>query len=923
MTTEKAPASYNPAIIESKWYRFWQEKGYFTPAKGNKYYSIVIPPPNVTGSLHMGHGFQQTLMDALIRYHRLQGYATLWQPGTDHAGIATQMVVEKQLLQDNIRKNDLSRPAFIEKVHEWKAVSGGRISQQIKRLGASLDWSRDKFTLDEGLSKAVTEVFVSLFREKLIYQGEKLINWDPILQTAISDLEVQNEQVTGKIWQIKYQLENESHITIATTRPETLFGDMAIAVHPKDQRFQHLIGKQAFIPISNRAIPIIADEYVDQEFGTGCVKITPAHDFNDYAIAQRHNIKALNILTEKATLNENTPVEYQGLSCKEARKKIVQELQDKQYLVSESKHISAVPKGDRSGATIEPMLTKQWFVKTKELAKPAIQAVKQGDIKFYPSNWENTYFHWMNNIEDWCISRQLWWGHRIPAWYDDKNNIYVGYSLEEVREFYNLAEDINLTQDEDVLDTWFSSALWPFTALDWPDKSDIFDHFFPTSTLVTGFDIIFFWVARMIMFSLKFTGKIPFKDIVVTGLIRDSKGHKMSKSKGNVIDPIDLIDGISLLDLKNKRTNNMMQPQLASKILSQTKVEFPNGIDAYGCDALRFTFCALAITGRDIRFDMSRLLGYRNFCNKIWHATNFVLANCSSNNYDKKPKSSEHDIFTAWILDRLQQTIGKTIIHYQSYRFDLLAQELHDFIWHEYCSWFIEFSKQIKQKNDLASKSNYTVEWSLLFVLKQSLIMLHPLMPFITEELWSKISNKFSGNYPSILDMQYPEHISNINLENHATVLSIKEFIDKVRALKGENNISPNKTITIYVVSNLEQKKLVVYENLSLLNSMTKSEIKILDDHTQIPDKSTKIVVDELELFIPMSDIFDFDKEINRLTKQLSSQKIEHDKLSAKLNNPGFCDNAPTEVVAKERLRLKTIQDSIEKLTEQQQKLTS
>jgi len=732
--------TFEPQSIEQQCYKSWEEAGLFKASGSGDPYCILLPPPNVTGSLHMGHGFQQTIMDALTRYHRMKGDNTLWQVGTDHAGIATQMVVERQLNAQGKTRHDLGREDFIKKVWEWKEHSGGTITGQMRRLGTSPDWSREVFTMDEDLSKAVTEVFVKLHEEGLIYRGKRLVNWDPVLHTAVSDLEVLNEEEDGHMWHMRYPLADGSgELVVATTRPETMLGDTAVAVHPDDERYQDFIGKEIKLPITGRLIPVIADDYVDQEFGTGCVKITPAHDFNDYDMGKRHNLPMINILTDDAKINDDAPEAYRGLDRFDARKQIVADLDAQGALVKIEPHKLKVPRGDRTGAVIEPYLTDQWYVAVESLAKPAIEAVESGEIRFVPENWNKTYYQWMHNIQDWCISRQLWWGHRIPAWYDENGNVFVGRTEEEVREKHGLGSDVTLSQDDDVLDTWFSSALWPFATMGWPEETPDLETFVPSSVLVTGFDIIFFWVARMIMMTKKFTGKIPFKDIYITGLIRDESGDKMSKSKGNVLDPIDLIDGIDIESLVTKRTAGMMQPQLAEKIAKRTRKQFPDGIQAYGTDALRFTFAAMASTSRDINFDMARVEGYRNFCNKIWNASRFVLMNTEEHDTGRDGGEMVLSMADRWIWAKFQQTLVEFEKALEDYRFDIAAQTVYEFTWNQFCDWYLELTKPVLNNDASTEAEKRGTRHTLINVLESLLRLLHPLMPFITDTIWQRV----------------------------------------------------------------------------------------------------------------------------------------------------------------------------------------
>jgi len=795
--------TYNPQNIEQQCYQKWESKGYFKASGQGEAYCILLPPPNVTGSLHMGHAFQHTIMDALTRYHRMKGDNTLWQCGTDHAGIATQMVVERQLNAKGLTRHDLGREAFVEKIWEWKAESGGTITQQMRRLGDSTDWDREAFTMDDDLSAAVVEVFVKLHDEGLIYRGKRLVNWDPVLLTAVSDLEVLSEEEDGFMWHIRYPLaEGDASLIVATTRPETMLGDTAVAVHPDDPRYQAFIGQSIRLPITGRLIPIIADDYVDPAFGTGCVKITPAHDFNDYEMGKRHQLAMINIFTADAKINDAAPLQYQGLDRFEARKRIVADLQSSSALVKIEPHKLKVPRGDRSGAVIEPYLTDQWYVAVEALAKPAIEAVESGEIRFVPENWSKTYFQWMNNIQDWCISRQLWWGHRIPAWYDEQGNIYVGRNEDEVRAKYQLNAQLPLRQDEDVLDTWFSSALWPFATMGWPAKTPELDTYLPSSVLVTGFDIIFFWVARMIMMTKKFTGKNPFKEIYITGLIRDENGDKMSKSKGNVIDPIDLIDGISLDALVAKRTAGMMQPELAAKISKRTQTSYPEGFAAYGTDALRFTFAAMASTSRDINFDVKRVEGYRNFCNKLWNASRFVLMN--SEDQDNGLNNSPRDLSLAdrWIWARLHLTLAEYEKAISEYRFDIAAQLVYEFTWNQFCDWYLELTKPILNSATSSIEQKRGTRHTLVNVLERLLRILHPFMPFITEEIWQRVAPLCRAlgmdESQSIMMQAFPlQDASLIDQQTLGDIEWMKSFVLGIRNIRGEMDIPPSKPLAV------------------------------------------------------------------------------------------------------------------------------
>jgi len=921
--------TYQPHEIEKSWYQTWEENGYFAPSGQGTSYSIAIPPPNVTGSLHMGHGFNNAIMDALIRYHRMKGCNTLWQVGTDHAGIATQMVVERQLQAKGQNRFDLGRDAFIDQVWEWKAESGDNITRQLRRLGSSIDWSRERFTMDEGLSRAVEEVFIRLYDEDIIYRGNRLVNWDPKLHTAISDLEVISEEEKGYFWYFRYSLANgettadgKDYVVIATTRPETMLGDTALAVNPEDDRYKALVGKTIILPLSNREIPIIADDYVDPEFGTGVVKITPAHDFNDYEIGKRHDLEMINILTVDAAINENAPVAYRGLDRFDARKQIVTDMESAGLLEKIEDHTLKVPRGDRSGVVIEPYLTNQWYVAVESLAKPAIEAVEKGDIEFVPKNWENTYFSWMRDLQDWCISRQLWWGHQIPAWYDDQGNIYVGRNEDHVREKYSLAADLSLTRDEDVLDTWFSSALWTFSTLGWPDDTEELKTFHPTNVLVTAFDIIFFWVARMIMMTLKFTGQIPFRKVYIHGLIRDGEGQKMSKSKGNVLDPIDLIDGIDLETLVSQRTSNMMQPELAQKIDQKTRKEFPDGISAFGTDALRYTFYSLATTGRDINFDMGRIEGYRNFCNKIWNAARYVFMQVEEQAVSEPVNTSDYSQADAWILSRLQQTLKKVEDNIEDYRFDLVSQAIYDFFWNEYCDWYLELSKPVLWDENASDGQKNATRYTLLNVLEQSLRMLHPLMPFITEEIWQKAAPLLGIKGDTIMLQPYPAaDTSGIDTAVDREIEWLKGVIIGIRNIRGEMNISPAKNINVLLTRGDDEDKEFLTANTQYLVKLAKLEsVAWLDDPDSAPPASMQVVGD-MEVLVPLAGLIDVDAELGRLDKEQEKLGKEIARLNGKLGNARFVENAPADVVAGEREKLSNAENTLAQLTEQINKL--
>ena len=862
-------------------------------------------------------------MDALIRHHRMRGFDTLWQVGTDHAGIATQMVVERQLEAQGSTRHDVGREAFIEKVWDWKAHSGGTITQQLRRLGSSMDWSRERFTMDPGMSRAVQEVFIRLYDEGLIYRGQRLVNWDPALHTAISDLEVLSEEEQGSLWHLRYPLSSgEGHLIVATTRPETMLGDTAVAVHPDDARYAHLIGQTIDLPLTDRRIPVIADDYVDQEFGTGCVKITPAHDFNDWDMGQRHDLDVINILTDDAAINDNAPEAYRGMDRFDARKQIVADLDAAGLLEKIEDHRLKVPRGDRSGVVIEPYLTQQWYVDAKALAQPAIAAVEDGSIQFVPKQWENTYFAWMRDIQDWCISRQLWWGHRIPAWYDDQGQHYVGADEAQVRDKHSLPEEVSLTQDEDVLDTWFSSALWTFSTLGWPDETEELQRYHPSSVLVTGFDIIFFWVARMIMMTLHFRQEVPFHTVYVHGLVRDGHGQKMSKSKGNVLDPIDLIDGIELQDLLAKRTAGMMQPKLAQRVEKLTRSEFPNGISAYGTDALRFTYYSLASTGRDIKFDIGRIEGFRNFCNKIWNASRYVLMNCENEACGQHNEAYTLGLADRWIISRLQETERDVDRALSQYRFDLATQALYEFIWNEYCDWYLELSKPILWDESASAAQKTGTRRTLIRVLEASLRLAHPFMPFITEEIWQRVAPLAGRQGPTIMLQPYPacdEEL--IDSFANADIEWLKAVIDGVRTIRGEMAIPPGKEINVLLRHGDENDKNRLEANGQYLKKLAKlSDIRLLGENEEAPVASATLV-NHLEVLVPMAGLIDTEAELARLGKDIEKLGADLARVTAKLGNASFVDKAPAAVVDKEREKQSSLQYALEKLHAQVQKL--
>jgi valyl-tRNA synthetase len=913
--------TYDPGSIETRWYATWESRGYFSPSGTGMPFCIMLPPPNVTGSLHMGHAFQQTLMDVLIRFHRMRGDNTLWQCGTDHAGIATQMVVERQLELQGKHRLDLGRKAFVREVWSWKETSGNTITRQSRRLGTSMDWTRERFTMDAGLSHAVNEVFVRLYEEDLIYRGSRLVNWDPVLHTAISDLEVESREEDGFLWRLRYpRVDGKGFVVVATTRPETMLGDAAVAVHPDDERYLDLVGKEVELPLTGRCIPVIADTYVDPEFGTGCVKITPAHDFNDYAVGRRHGLPLINIFTIDAALNENAPAAYRGLDRYAARKRIVADLEQRDLMEKIEPYKLTVPRGDRSHAVVEPYLTDQWYVRIQPLADPAIAAVENGDIRFVPENWSKTYFEWMRNIQDWCISRQLWWGHRIPAWYDPDGNIYVGRSEQEVRQKHSLDNGLPLLQDPDVLDTWFSSALWPFSTLGWPDVTRELNTFYPTSVLVTGFDIIFFWVARMIMMGIKFMHNVPFKEVYIHGLIRDSDGQKMSKSKGNILDPLDLIDGIGLRQLINKRTAGMMQPQLAAGIEQATRRHFPEGISAYGTDALRFTFAALASTGRDINFDIGRIQGYRNFCNKIWNAARYVLMNLDSGKLDINAGDMDMGLADRWIQTSLAGTITQVTESISGYRFDMASQAIYEFTWDAYCDWYLEFSKvPLNDENAAAARRRGTL-YTLARIMEILLRLMHPFMPFITEEIWSRLAPRLNLDATTIMLQQYPDAAElATDQDSVAEIEWVKLFILGVRRIRAERNIGPGKPLSIRIMGGSARERSWLSANADLARAL--GRIESIADITAEPDHAVVALAGDMTLFVPLADLIDPDEESNRLEKELTKLGKEIQRISAKLNNKNFTERAPIAVVDKERGKLADLETALEKLQAQHKRI--
>ncbi|MGB2222405.1 valine--tRNA ligase [Neptunomonas phycophila] len=945
--------TYQPHEIEKSWYKIWEDSNYFTPSGKGDSYCVMIPPPNVTGSLHMGHAFQHTIMDSLVRYQRMKGKNTLWQVGTDHAGIATQMVVERKLAgTTGETRHDLGRENFIEKIWEWKEESGGTITSQMRRLGNSVDWANERFTMDTGFYNAVQEVFIQLFDEGLIYRGKRLVNWDPKLHTAISDLEVENKEVKGKMWYLRYPLADgettaagDNYIVVGTTRPETMLGDTAVAVNPNDERYTNLVGKFVELPLVGRRIPIIADEYANMEKGTGCVKITPAHDFNDYEVGKRNQLPMINVLTLSADIRDEgqtfsfdgrvtdaidgtIPEKYRGMERFAARKAIVADFEAAGLLVKIDENDMTVPYGDRGGVVIEPMLTDQWFADAKTLAKPAVEAVENGDIQFVPKQYENMYFAWMRDIQDWCISRQLWWGHRIPAFYDNQGNVYVANSAEAAREKYNLPADTELSQDNDVLDTWFSSALWTFGTLGWPENTERLKTFHPTDTLVTGFDIIFFWVARMIMMTMHFMkdedGKpqVPFKTVYVTGLIRDDQGDKMSKSKGNVLDPLDMIDGIDLPTLLEKRTGNMMQPQLAEKIGKRTEKEFPEGISAHGTDALRFTLSAMATTGRDINWDMKRLEGYRNFCNKIWNAARYVLMNTQGEDCGVNGEAVELSLADRWIASRLQVLEADVTRYFDEYRFDLASSALYDFIWNEYCDWYLELSKPVLWDENANIEAKRGTRRTLVRVLEVVLRLAHPIMPYITEEIWQQVKGLTGKEGDTIMLQPYPiADLSKRDEQAESDIDWLKGVIVGIRNIRGEMNISPAKDLDILISNGSAEDQRRLEENRTFLTKLAKlSSITWLNAGDEAPMSATQLV-GEMEVLVPMAGLIDKDAELARLKKEMEKLGKDVARVEGKLNNAKFMANAPEAVVAKEQEKIADAKSALDKLTEQYSKI--
>jgi valyl-tRNA synthetase len=914
--------AYSPADIESRIYARWEAGGYFAPSGKGPAYSIVIPPPNVTGTLHMGHAFQDTIMDALIRFHRMRGFNTLWQPGTDHAGIATQMVVERQLNAAGQSRVSLGREAFIERVWQWRETSGGMIAKQMRRLGASVDWQRDMFTLDPALSQTVTEVFVRLYEEGLIYRGKRLVNWDPVLKTALSDLEVVADEESGSLWHLRYPIsEGPGYLVVATTRPETMLGDAAVAVHPDDERYQHLIGRKVRLPLADRELPIIGDAYVDPAFGSGCVKITPAHDFNDYDVGQRHGLPLINIMTLDATLNDSVPRAYRGLDRFVAREKIIADLDAMGLIERIEPHQLTVPRGDRSNAILEPLLTDQWFVDIKPLAAPAIRAVELGDVRFVPDTWTGVYHEWMHKIRDWCISRQLWWGHRIPAWYDPDGRWYVARSEAEARSAHGIDAATPLRQDDDVLDTWFSSALWPFSTQGWPEKTQALQTYYPTAVLVTGFDIIFFWVARMIMMGLKFTGEVPFRAVYITGLILDQDGQKMSKSKGNVIDPLDIVDGISLDALLEKRTTGLMQPQMKSAIEKATRKQFPQGIAAYGTDALRLCLARLATQSRDLRFDMARVEEYRNFCNKLWNAARYVLMNVEDQ--DLKSQGAEFSLADRWIRSRLAGLLTRIEAGFADYRLDNVANALYEFTWHEFCDWYVELSKAVLQSESASPAAKRGTRMTLVQTLETLLRALHPLAPFISEEIWQRVRVSAGARGETIMLAEFPTAAAApADAQAEPEMRWVMDFVLGVRQIKGEMDIAPSRKLEVLLQNAHARDVEYLKRNLHYLTRLAGVETPRVLAAGEAAPIAAVALLGNLEILVPMEGLIDPTAELERLGKRLRKAQIDSSKLEAKLGNSQFARNAPPDIVAKDQQRLEELRTEIGQLSAQTARVT-
>ena len=895
---------YKPKEIEEKIYKSWEKTKSFLAKESTSKFSIVLPPPNVTGTLHMGHAFQHTIIDVLVRYHRMLGKSVLWQPGTDHAGIATQLVVENRLkgLGKNIK--NLSRDQFIDEVWKWKEISGNTIINQTKRLGSSADWSRNRFTMDDDLSENVRDIFVELYDNQLIYRGNRLVNWDIKLQTAVSDLEVINEEKDGYLYHLKYKVvDSNEFITVATTRPETFFGDSAVCINPNDERYKHLLGKKVTLPMINKEIPIIQDEIVDTDFGTGCLKITPAHDFNDYKIGKKHNLEFINILNKDGSMNKNVDKKYIGMNIHEIRDNLVKDLDDIGVFVEKVPYKTTVPIGERTGETIEPLLTSQWFMNMKELANNGIEVVKDGKISFVPEHWEKIYFNWLENIEDWCISRQIVWGHRIPAWYDNNGNVYVGKNEEIVREKYAIKKETNLTRDNDVLDTWFSSSLWPFSTLDWKKNNGVFEKYYPTNLLVTGFDIIFFWVARMIMMGLKFTEKIPFNKIYIHGLVRDSEGKKMSKSIGNVIDPIDVIEGISIDKLIEKRTASLINDKQRMNVVKKTKRDFPNGIKEYGADALRFNFCAMASTGRDINFDLNRIEGYRNFCNKLWNASRFIMLTCADYEYKENLNTSDATIFDKWIMYRLDNVTKDFKKYSSTYRFDLMANSIYEFVWNEYCDWYLEIVK-----NDMTDTTKNYLIYSIIRILK----ICHPIIPFITEEIWSNLYHKKFVDETDLINSKFPSQIR-ISKEDDidGRVSVIKDIIKKIRKTRTELGVHPKITISSKIIVKNKLINLDIIENINLINNLSGIELSVIDDDEFDDHNYIQLIDDKFVLYLQIKNMINISDELNKIEKKIAQFKNILIKIDSKLNNKSFIERAPSEIINQNLANRKKVENDI------------